>query len=97
MSEEDIVERLQKTIEQLKQENEYLRSQLAAATHLEPSTQSTEPLPEYSKTVVVKFKDGHKETHVYSNTVEQDYLTIIKEVVNMFPKGSVKNVLIVEK
>lgn len=92
-----VVERLQRRIEASEKANEYLRSQLSAAKQPEAAVQATEVLPEYNSNVVVKFKDKHIEHHIYTNTIEQDNLTIIKEVTNMFPKGSVNNVVILEK
>lgn len=92
-----VVERLQKALEASEKANEYLRSQLTAASQQEATTQASEPSKEYSKHVVVKFRDGHKEQHIYTNSVEQDNLTIIKEVSKMFDKGTVTNVVILEK
>ncbi len=88
-----VVERLCKALEQLKQELEYHRSQTVNEEPVEAPT----PVVEHSKDVIVKFKDGHKEQHKYSHTTEEDNATIIKQVVGMFPKNSVANVLIMEK
>lgn len=51
----------------------------------------------FVKTVVVKFKDGHNETHLYKDTVETTNESVIASVKSMFPPGTVSTVMIVDK
>lgn len=62
-----------------------------------PTVTQKEQVQQFVKTVVVRFKDGHKETHLYKDTVEATNESVIASVKSMFPTGTVVNVMIVEK
>ena len=62
-----------------------------------PATVREEEETKFIKTVIVKFRDGHKETHLYKDTVENTNESVIASVKRMFPSGTVVNVMIVEK
>jgi len=95
-----VVERLHGDLLDVRNEVEYLRSQLVVAKQPGATTQATgaSELPtNYTKHVAVKFMDGHVEHHQYSDVAQLDNAMLIAQVKKMFPERRVATVFVVEK